>query len=538
MTAAVSASVPAPAEKTKVDAFEVGWLFVQEYYTFLNRDPQRLHCFYNKKSSFLHGHEGEATAKTCHGQQEIHSRIVELDFQDCKVLVSNVDSQASLNGGIVVQVLGEMSNKGGASHKFAQTFFLAEQPNGYYVLNDIFRFLKEDIDNEYEDAEDPTGGLELQEAYVPEETTQPSYVEPVSAEPEVRPATPRTTVEKARSPSPLKEEVVPVPEVKPAHADESRVTDNVASDAYGLATWEPTPAAEPVAESKAAWGAIPKSKPVAAAQEITENKKASTQSTSAQNANTTATGKQAAPTTPSKPKTWASLAANNAASWGPDVSPAKGHIGAGQNKAPPAPQQRPASPQKPVSKPAEKSPVAEPASEATPASEHKDGGFREVQNRQHKRASQPPQQQQQQHQEDDREKFSIYIRGISEAIDKKSLTETFSKVGTVRNVDLIPSKNIAFVEFTTVEAAQKAIGNSFTVNGQTVTAEERRKPRPYSRNGPPGQYPQRRDYHDGGARGRGDGGFHNRGAQGNRGRGGYGGSQKSVAAGKPMNGKH
>lgn len=32
--------------------------------------------------------------------------------------------------------------------KFAQTFFLAEQPEGYYVLNDIFRFLKEDFDDD------------------------------------------------------------------------------------------------------------------------------------------------------------------------------------------------------------------------------------------------------------------------------------------------------------------------------------------------------------------------------------------------------
>ena len=90
--------------------------------------------------------------KSTHLVKEIHERILDLEFQDCRVLVSNVDSQASLSGGIIVQVLGEMSNKGSASHKFAQTFFLAEQPNGYYVLNDIFRFLKEDIDNnEYDE---------------------------------------------------------------------------------------------------------------------------------------------------------------------------------------------------------------------------------------------------------------------------------------------------------------------------------------------------------------------------------------------------
>ena len=51
----------------QVDASEVGWLFVQEYYTTLNRDPGNLHCFYNKKSAFLHGTEGE-TAKHCYGQ--------------------------------------------------------------------------------------------------------------------------------------------------------------------------------------------------------------------------------------------------------------------------------------------------------------------------------------------------------------------------------------------------------------------------------------------------------------------------------------
>lgn len=41
-----------------------------------------------------------------------------------------------------------MSNNGLPNRKFSQTFFLAEQPNGYYVLNDIFRYLKDDEDME------------------------------------------------------------------------------------------------------------------------------------------------------------------------------------------------------------------------------------------------------------------------------------------------------------------------------------------------------------------------------------------------------
>jgi hypothetical protein len=73
---------------------------------------------------------------------------------------------ASLDGGIIIQVLGEMCNRGCASQKFAQTFFLAEQPSGYYVLNDIFRFLKDDVGAEYELLE---GSSVQQQAPVPAE---------------------------------------------------------------------------------------------------------------------------------------------------------------------------------------------------------------------------------------------------------------------------------------------------------------------------------------------------------------------------------
>jgi hypothetical protein len=52
------------------EAFEVGWLFVQQYYTFLNKEPAKLHCFYNKRSQLIHGSEGE-NEFVKHGQQVI-----------------------------------------------------------------------------------------------------------------------------------------------------------------------------------------------------------------------------------------------------------------------------------------------------------------------------------------------------------------------------------------------------------------------------------------------------------------------------------
>ncbi|CAG8580025.1 2752_t:CDS:2 [Acaulospora morrowiae] len=146
-----------PSAGQKVNASEVGWLFVHEYYTFLNKEPSRLHCFYGRKSTLIHGTEGEPV-KPIQGEKEIQEKIQELDLENCRVRVTNVDSQSSINGGIVIQVLGEMSNRSESSRKFAQTFFLAEQPNGYYVMNDIIRFLKEDdeVDEEGEEIETET----------------------------------------------------------------------------------------------------------------------------------------------------------------------------------------------------------------------------------------------------------------------------------------------------------------------------------------------------------------------------------------------
>lgn len=97
----------------------------------------------------------------------IQEKISSYEFKECKVRVSNVDSQESADNGIVIQVLGEMSNNGLPNRKFSQTFFLAEQPGGYFVLNDIFRYLKDDEDTDSGDFE-----------YVAHETAAEPSVEP------------------------------------------------------------------------------------------------------------------------------------------------------------------------------------------------------------------------------------------------------------------------------------------------------------------------------------------------------------------------
>ncbi|KAI8810476.1 hypothetical protein BJ742DRAFT_737359 [Cladochytrium replicatum] len=528
MTASVGQPQSSPATKT-VDSFEVGWLFVQEYYTFLNKNPKRLHQFYNKSSFFLHGYESEAE-RTCHGQQEIHDRILELDFEDCKVLVSNVDSQASLKGGIIVQVLGEMSNKGGPTHKFAQTFFLAEQPNGYYVLNDIFRFLKEDIDNDYENTAEPDAVPLIQDEYVVEQETADlgGYEDEV--------------YEASRSPSPAKEEYIHL--VEPAVPVSAPASVEVES-------WTP----EPVAEKPKTWAApkadaSPEQKATvngASATAVTETAQAATAPTQTvheaaaplrerspvrnpapkQQATTPQASPQQTSNSQKAPMSWSSIAQSG----GGRVQASPSKVAPVSKVVPPGTAGTPAPahiPKEPVkaTEDAESSPVDSNAEDGKESQQ----GFREVSNRryEHRRSFTTKQQP-----DDDLEKRSIYIRNVPESMDYKEVKAVFLKFGPVSHVEVIKNKQIAFVEFPTPELAQKAIGQTFSLRGVQVVAEERKKPRGRGQGGDRPPYNNGRQsaegganggHYEGGGRGRGRGG---RGRGGGEGRGEGGGRGNS-----------
>ncbi|KAG9480399.1 hypothetical protein GDO78_012070 [Eleutherodactylus coqui] len=66
-----------------------------------------------------------------------------LQFSECRTKIRHVDAHATLSDGVVVQVMGELSNNGQPMRKFMQTFVLAPEgsvPNKFYVHNDIFRY--------------------------------------------------------------------------------------------------------------------------------------------------------------------------------------------------------------------------------------------------------------------------------------------------------------------------------------------------------------------------------------------------------------
>ncbi|XP_050296422.1 ras GTPase-activating protein-binding protein 2 [Anthonomus grandis grandis] len=133
----------------------VGREFVRQYYTLLNKAPTHLHRFYNHQSSFIHGGlDPSRETIPVIGQKQIHQKIQQLNFRDCHAKITQVDSQSTLGGGVVVQVTGELSNAGQPMRRFTQTFVLASQsPKKYYVHNDIFRYQDEIISDEECDGE-------------------------------------------------------------------------------------------------------------------------------------------------------------------------------------------------------------------------------------------------------------------------------------------------------------------------------------------------------------------------------------------------
>lgn len=130
----------------------IGREFVRCYYTLLHDNPNKLHRFYLDQSTFVHGNQTDETAECVTGQRAIHEKIMSLKFEDCRTKIKHVDSQATIDDGVVVQVSGELSNAGQLPRRFMQTFVLGSQtPRKYYVHNDIFRYQDEVFGYDHDD---------------------------------------------------------------------------------------------------------------------------------------------------------------------------------------------------------------------------------------------------------------------------------------------------------------------------------------------------------------------------------------------------
>ncbi|PSS34461.1 G3BP-like protein, partial [Actinidia chinensis var. chinensis] len=102
-----------------------------------------------------------------------------------KLEIKSVDAQESYNGGVHVLVTGYLAGNDNMIRNFSQTFFLAPQDKGYFVLNDIVCYV-EDI-NHHNGNQNSNNYVELlltpeqdhsplQEIHVSEQTVDPIEV--------------------------------------------------------------------------------------------------------------------------------------------------------------------------------------------------------------------------------------------------------------------------------------------------------------------------------------------------------------------------
>lgn len=336
-----------------------------------------------------------------------------------------------------------MSNKNQPHHKFCQTFVLAEQPNGYFVLNDIFRYLSDDEDEIVED-------------------------------------------EPARPEAPLSEPQTPVdPSVPTPGADE--IVDNPVTTAEVDEKLEEVKDEEPEAEPTSVNGQEEPAaeEPVAAEQEpdqveeITPEAPAEIPATEepAQPAEPTSPPKAAtpAPEAPPAKKTWASMLGGGA-----KAQPAVPALPT-QAAAPSA-----AKPTRPVQQPQTQAPaaddVAAPSEAATASTTNQSNGWQMAGDGKKKGGPQAK----------EPENTLAYIKNVNDKVDARLLREALERHGELKYFDVsrprvsIPSaagnaysrqQNCAFVEFATPEGYKAAVvANPHQVGSEQITVEER-KPR-------------------------------------------------------------
>ncbi len=144
--AAIPAAVPQAAPALPA-AEAIGSEFVAQYYAAMHARLDQLHRFYAEDSSlFVAGPSGPAPSPVAAtGLHAIDDALRRLAARRARVTVTSVDALHSAHGAVVVVVTGRAEGPTGPvkSHRFTQTFVLAPQRGGFYVKNDLVRFLAE-----------------------------------------------------------------------------------------------------------------------------------------------------------------------------------------------------------------------------------------------------------------------------------------------------------------------------------------------------------------------------------------------------------
>jgi len=121
---------------------QIGKAFTEQYYNLFDNPATRanLSTLYNAEQSLM-SFEGQAMQ----GTAKIMEKIQSLTFQKIAHLVTAVDCQPMFDGGVLVNVLGQLKTDEDQAHGFTQNFVLRPIGNSWFIQHDIFRLALHDI---------------------------------------------------------------------------------------------------------------------------------------------------------------------------------------------------------------------------------------------------------------------------------------------------------------------------------------------------------------------------------------------------------
>ncbi|VVA98412.1 unnamed protein product [Arabis nemorensis] len=120
----------------------VGNAFVHQYYHIMHQSPEHVHRFYQEISKLGRPEENGVMSITS-TLQAIDKKILALSYGVIGAEIATVDTQESYGGGVLVLVTGYLTGRDSVRRTFTQTFLLAPQETGYFVLNDMLRYIGE-----------------------------------------------------------------------------------------------------------------------------------------------------------------------------------------------------------------------------------------------------------------------------------------------------------------------------------------------------------------------------------------------------------
>jgi len=115
---------------------KIGKAFTEQYYNMFDNPATRpqLQVLYNAEQSLL-SFEGQQMQ----GAAKIMEKLSSLTFQKIAHLITAVDCQPMFDGGILVNVLGQLKTDEDPAHGFSQTFVLKPVGQSWFIAHDVFR---------------------------------------------------------------------------------------------------------------------------------------------------------------------------------------------------------------------------------------------------------------------------------------------------------------------------------------------------------------------------------------------------------------